>query len=140
MHRWRVLLFGLSATIASLFAGEPPVKSQLPIRGLHVFAPRKSELELCEKFVRDVLPKEGVNTLVLEFNYSFDYKTHPECGDKSALGAADVKRILKACNDFGVKLIPQFNCLGHQSWASNTAALLKKHPEFDETPHVPADN
>src|SRR4029078_9567252 len=39
-----------------------------------------------------------------------------------------------------IKLIPQFNCLGHQSWDKNTAALLKKHPEFDETPHVPKDN
>ncbi len=33
-----------------------------------------------------------------------------------------------------------FNCLGHQSWAANTSALLKKHPEFDETPHIPPDN
>ena len=33
-----------------------------------------------------------------------------------------------------------FNCLGHQSWATNTGPLLKKHPEFDETPHIPADN
>ena len=35
---------------------------------------------------------------------------------------------------------PQFNCLGHQSWARNTAPLLKKYPQFDETPEVPADN
>ena len=115
-------------------------KSSLPIRGLHCFAPQKAQLELCEKFIREVLPKEGVNTLVLEFNYAFNYTSHPELADKSALGAAEVKKLLKACNDAGVKLVPQFNCLGHQSWASNTAALLKKHPEFDEMPGVAADN
>jgi hypothetical protein len=123
----------------SLFGGEAE-KSAFPIRGLHCFAPQKSQLELCEKFVREVLPKEGVNTLVLEFNYAFNYTSHPELADKSALGAAEIKKLLKACNDAGVKLIPQFNCLGHQSWAANTAALLKTHPEFDETPHIPADN
>jgi hypothetical protein len=51
-----------------------------------------------------------------------------------------VKQLLKACREAGVRLVPQFNCLGHQSWAENTYALLKKHPEFDETPHVAADN
>lgn len=128
-----------SAVIA-LHAGETASASGLTVRGLHCFAPRKAELELCEKFVREVLPKEGVNTLVLEINYSFNYASHLELGEKSALGAAEIKRLLKACSDAGVKLVPQFNCLGHQSWASNTAALLKKHPEFDETPHLPADN
>jgi hypothetical protein len=33
-----------------------------------------------------------------------------------------------------VRLIPQINLLGHQSWAKNTGALLRAHPEFDETP------
>ena len=44
------------------------------------------------------------------------------------------------CRQNGIRLIPLFNCLGHQSWATHTGELLKKHPEFDETPHVPADN
>jgi hypothetical protein len=44
------------------------------------------------------------------------------------------------CRQNGIRLIPLFNCLGHQSWAKNTGALLKKHPEFDETPQIPADN
>jgi hypothetical protein len=33
-----------------------------------------------------------------------------------------------------VKLIPQINLLGHQSWAKETAPLLRAHPDFDETP------
>jgi hypothetical protein len=112
----------------------------LPIRGLHCFAPSKADAGLCEKFIREVLPKEGVNHLVLEFNYSFAYRSHPELGDPNALDEKAVKQLLAACRAAGVKLIPQFNCLGHQSWAKTTFALLKKHPEFDETPHVPADN
>jgi hypothetical protein len=35
---------------------------------------------------------------------------------------------------FNVRLIPQFQCLGHQSWKASTAPLLTKYPQFDETP------
>jgi hypothetical protein len=31
-------------------------------------------------------------------------------------------------------VIPQINCLGHQSWSRNTGELLKHYPQFDETP------
>ena len=86
------------------------------------------------EFIRTILPKEGVNTLVIEFNYRFDFQSRPEFGDPSALGKAGVQQIVKACQDSGVQLIPQFNCLGHQSWAKRNASLLEKYPEFDETP------
>jgi hypothetical protein len=112
----------------------------LPIRGLHLMAPDKGGLASAEKFIREVLPKEGVTHLVLEFDYEFAFQSYPELGNPRALDAAAVKQLLKACRESGVKLIPQLNCLGHQSWADHTAALLKKHPEFDETPYVPADN
>jgi len=112
----------------------------LPVRGLHCSAPAKADLALGEKFIREVLPKEGVTHLVLEFGYSFAFKSHPELADRNGLDETGVKQLLKACRESGVKLIPQFNCLGHQSWAANTSALLKQHPEFDETPYVPADN
>lgn len=150
MHRQQWLRWlGLVALVcsASLPAAEPiPAQApgggptMLPVRGLHCFAPSKADAALCEKFIREVLPKEGVNTLILEFGYSYAYRSHPELGDPDALDAQAVRRLVAACKDAGVSLIPQFNCLGHQSWAKSTFALLKKHPEFDETPHVPADN
>jgi hypothetical protein len=112
----------------------------LPVRGLHAFAPNKEDARMCEEFVREVLPKQGVNLLVLEFNYNFAYRSHPELGSADALDAAGVKALVKTCRAAGIKLVPQFNCLGHQSWAKTTYALLKKHPEFDETPALLADN
>jgi hypothetical protein len=41
---------------------------------------------------------------------------------------------LDACRQAGIRLIPQINLLGHQSWSKVTHALLRAHPEFDETP------
>ena len=66
------LLWIVALSCVALRAGEQP----LLVRGLHFFAPRKSELDACEKFIRESLTREGVNTLVIEFNYSFDYKSH----------------------------------------------------------------
>ena len=41
---------------------------------------------------------------------------------------------LENLNKNKIRLIPQFQCLGHQSWERWTFSLLTKHPEFDETP------
>ena len=47
---------------------------------------------------------------------------------------AGAKRFLAACRENGIELVPQFMCLGHQSWAKNTQPLLTKYPELDLTP------
>ena len=105
-----------------------------PIRGLHVSAPGPDELALTIKFIQEALPKEGVNVLVLEFDYRYQFSKRPEMADPGALSLDDVKQLAAACRKAGVRLIPQINCLGHQSWKKNTGRLLRAHPEFDETP------
>lgn len=112
----------------------------LPVRGLHLSAPAKRDAAALVGFIRDSLPKAGVNTLVLEFGYQFNFTSRPEFADPSALGKAEVQQILQACRDVGIELVPQFNCLGHQSWARRTGRLLEKHPEFDESPGKYPDN
>lgn len=106
----------------------------LPIRGLHVSAPKPDEVPLAERFIRDALPKEGVNVLVLEFGYRYQFTRRPEVAEKEALSKADVQKLAAACRRSGIRLIPQINLLGHQSWAKTTHGLLSAHPEFDETP------
>ncbi|MGI6456461.1 MAG: family 20 glycosylhydrolase [bacterium] len=108
--------------------------ASLPVQGLHCSAPGKDDLEMCLKFIEEVLPKEGVNLLILEFGYRFQFESHPELALPNSLDKNDVKKILAACQKANIKLIPQFNCLGHQSWSKTTFPLLTKYPEFDETP------
>jgi len=126
----RTLLEGAGA-LAAAAAPAPPAAD---VRGLHCSAPRPDEMELAERFIREALPKEGVNVLVLEFGYRYRFSRRPEIREDNALGREDAARLLEACRAAGVRLIPQINCLGHQSWAKNTGALLRAHPEFDETP------
>ncbi|MBE3134858.1 MAG: glycoside hydrolase, partial [Acidobacteria bacterium] len=104
------------------------------VRGLHTSSPAKKDLTAALEFIRETLPKEGVNTLILEFNYSYNFQSQPEFADPSALGRDEVRQLAAACREKGIALIPQINCLGHQSWAQTNGRLLQKHPEFDETP------
>ncbi len=104
------------------------------MRGLHVSAPKAEELPACLRFIREALPKEGVNTLVVEFNYQYRFTRRPEVVEADALTREQVKELVSACRQAGVRLIPQINMLGHQSWAKTTFGLLRSHPEFDETP------
>jgi len=131
-----LLLLGLlvAAVASGGEAQQREAGARLPVRGLHTFAPAKKDLAAALKFIREALPKEGVNTLIMEFNYNFDFRSRPEFANPSALGKAEVQQIAKACRDNGIELIPQINCLGHQSWAQRNGRLLVKHPEFDETP------
>ncbi len=97
-------------------------------------APGKKDVPALVAFIGGPLAEEGVNTLILEFNYGFDFKSRPEFADAARLGKDEAASIAKACREKGIELIPQINCLGHQSWAKHTDRFLQKHPEFDETP------
>ncbi len=112
----------------------------LPVRGIHLAAPMPDEIPLAERFIKEALPKEGVNTLVLEINYRYQFTKHPEVIDARPLSQDDLKRLADASRAAGVRLIPMINMLGHQSWAKTTFGLLRAHPEFDETPGKYPDN
>jgi hypothetical protein len=109
-------------------------QATLPVRGLHFAAPSPKDVDICAKFIREVLPREGVNTLVIEFDYKYKFQSHPEVADADALANEDVEKLVGACKDAKVRLIPEMDLLGHQSWAGFTFGLLRSHPEFDETP------
>jgi hypothetical protein len=104
------------------------------VRGLHLSAPRPEELETVLRFIQEALPKEGVNTLFLEFGYRFRNRRSPKVVDEPALTPEQVQSLAAAARMAGLKLIPLVNLLGHQSWSSRTSALLREYPEFDESP------
>ncbi|HQL72144.1 MAG: Glycosyl hydrolase family 20, catalytic domain [Planctomycetes bacterium ADurb.Bin126] len=124
----------LTGILACSSRAAEPRAGPLPVRGLHVSAPSRKDIPAFAEFIRGPLAKAGVNTLIVEFNLRFDFKSRPEFADPSAPNKDDVKRIVDACREAKIQLIPQVNCLGHQSWAKHTGRLLEKHPEFDETP------
>ncbi len=107
-----------------------------PVRGFCIAAPRTAEVDRFVKFIREELVPARVNTLILRVDYNFQYKSRPELAEPGGLSLADVKKIVLACKEGSISVIPQINLLGHQSWAGTTNNLLRKYPQFDETPHV----
>lgn len=113
---------------------------RLPVRGIYLSVPKPDEVPMVVEFIRKRVPREGVNLLVMEINYRYEYTSHPEVVDADALSREDVKALVAACRAAGVRLIPLINLFGHQSWEKTTFGLLRAHPEFDETPGKYPDN
>src|SRR5687768_5175588 len=107
------------------------IDSLLPVRGFCIGAPKPEGVEAFTKFIVEELAPRKVNTLILRIDYSYEFKSHPELIDSSALSKADVRKMVNACKKNNIHLIPQINLLGHQSWASRTGKLLAVYPQFD---------
>jgi hypothetical protein len=78
----------------------------------------------------------GMNVLVWEIDYSFEFQSHPDLRYGYAVTKAEARAMAAQCRKYGVRLIPLFNCFGHQSIEDDgpNLPLIAKHPEFDETP------
>lgn len=131
-----LLLFPFAMLAPAAETTRPP--AAMPVQSLMMFFPAPAVFEDFLKFVREDLPREGVTHLVLQIDYGYQFKSRPEMA--GTVSEADVKRVVAACREAGVELVPLVNCFGHQSWAKTTHRLLTVYPEFDETPGKFPDN
>ena len=133
-----ILLFAVNENAKSTpLQNQPTLSDTLPVRGFEIVVPRPSGVDSFVTFIKKELIPRHVNTLVLRVDYSYQFKSHPELIDSFALSEKDVKKIVRACKQGDIKIIPQINLLGHQSWANRLGKLLSVYPQFDETPWVP---
>lgn len=135
----RALFFSIILVIGALCAGSARAGSDLRRAGnwraLHVIN-YASDADL-EALGRNVpkLAALGINVLILEVNYHFDFKSHPELRHGNApITKAGARRLAALCRSQGIRLIPEFQSLGHQSWKSETFPLLTVYPQLDLTP------
>ena len=83
----------------------------------------------------EALAKQGINVVILEVDYNFKFKSHPELRRGTDPITRDgARRFAALCKKLGIRLIPQFQSLGHQSWEAETFPLLTVYPKFDLTP------
>lgn len=120
---------------SDIFAGNGSEKV-FQVRGFCINAPAPADLDRFVKFVDEELAPRGVNTLLLLGDYNYQFETYPQLRDSNALSKAEVKKIVAVCRKNKIRIIPQINLIGHQSWANHTGNLLKSFPEFDETPWI----
>ena len=119
-----------------LVQAQATLDSLMPVRGFAIAAPTSHNLDSFVVFINKVLAPNKVNTLILRIDFRYEFKSQPELVDKGALSHAEVKKIVAAAKKEGIRIIPQVNLLGHQSWAESLGKLLQVYPQFDETPWV----
>ena len=130
----RKIVFSLLATV--LMLGALQAQGTLEVNGLCIAAPSREEAAKFITFIDNDISPLGINTLVLRVDFNYAYTSRPELRDDDPLTLEQVKAIVGTCRDNGIRLIPQINLLGHQSWAEKVNKLLEVYPEFDETPGV----
>jgi hypothetical protein len=134
--RSTVITLLIALFFLSMAEAQNPLDEVLPVRGLCIGAPSPEGLDPFIQFIKTELAPRKVNTLIVRIDFEYEYESHPELRDENPLSKAQVKKLVAACRESGIRLIPQINLLGHQSWASKVGKLLEVYPQFDETPHV----
>jgi len=135
MYRKLILFSSLFLAVLCLNA-KTSIDELMPVRGLSIAAPGPQGVNQFVSFIEEELASRHINVLILRVDYNYQYKSHPELRDSVALSEQDVKKLVSVCREHGIRIVPQINLLGHQSWAGRTLNLLKEYPEFDETPSV----
>src|SRR4051794_32762833 len=103
----RILLIIACFFYLPLVYAQNNVDSLLPVRGFCIGSPKPQDVDAFVKFIREELATRKVNTLILRVDYNYQYQSHPELSDSAALSKADVQKMVTACNETGIQLIPQ---------------------------------
>lgn len=130
-----LVVFCLLALLPANLTATRAVKADRPWVAVHLIGYESdADLEALEQQLPQ-LAARGVNVIVLEVDYAFDFRSHPELrvSDK-VITRAGARRFVQTCRKHGISVIPQFQSFGHQSWEKKTGPLLTKYPELDMTP------
>ena len=138
-HLILILVWLFSAAWNSPVYPQVSAEKIFQVKGFSCTSPRHHEVDRFVKFIDEELAPRGVNTLVVfvcDKDYNYQFESYPQLSDPSLLSKEDVKKIVACCRKNNIRVIPQINLLGHQSWREKPNKLLEKFPEFDETPHI----
>jgi len=119
-----------SALVVSQALAASPAK---PWLGVHVMLGNRGQALAMTEAVGG-LADAGINAIVAEINYGFEFQSHPELQSDNPCSKEQIGKLVAECRKRNVRLIPQFQCLGHQSWSKHTFTLLTRYPQFDESP------
>jgi len=114
-------------------ASEVPKTSPTLTLGIHLTVQRGADVaRLVEEL--PALAELGINWIILEVNYAYTYRSHPELNAPGDITSAEAENLGAQCKRLRIRLVPQLQSVGHQSWKQHTGRLLTKYPQFDETP------
>jgi hypothetical protein len=139
-HATRMVCFLLGLTTllhpaAAADSDERKPKQGEPWRALHLLNyDTDKDLETLGGQVPK-LGELGLNVIILEVDYHFRLRADPKLRQgREPITPQGAAKLAAVCRKNGIRLIPEFQCLGHQSWKGETFPLLTVYPELDLTP------
>ncbi len=139
---WVSSVVGTALCLGITSAG-PGAAQRARWRGVHVMAwgpaGGPDGIAPLKRAITEVLVPLGVNVIVYEVGYNFEFQSHPELRYPQVITRAQARDLAQFCRRHSIRLIPQFNCLGHQSWVRQSVIfpLMVKYPEVEEVPNLP---
>jgi hypothetical protein len=137
MKSYKIILIIIIAALIGCSSIKETIgpKSGEKWRGIHLLG-YGNDSSLAE--LGTIVPKlssMGINIIILEVDYNFQFQSYPELrnGDQQ-ITKEGAGKFAEICRENNIELIPEFQSLGHQSWAQETFPLLTKYPQFDLTP------
>src|SRR5262249_39315591 len=77
---------------------EPTKRAQASCRGIPMMSPGRQGLPLLKRAIAEKLAPMGVNVLILEINYGFAFRSHPELASgENALRVEDARDLAETC-------------------------------------------
>ena len=107
-------------------------------KGVLLTAPLTEDVDDVIKLIDEYLAPRGVNMIMLQIRYRYQFRRHPECCGYDPLSEKDVKRILAVCKKHNMALIPKINLCDHQSGlpANPTDGILHGHTSEEPLPDI----
>src|SRR5690349_23841739 len=126
-------LSAVTLVLVSIFVSD--AKPKQPWRALHLLNyDTDADLDALAKNL-EPLARQGINVIILEVDYNFACASHPELRrGTNPITRDGARRFAAACRKQNIRVIPEFQSLGHQSWKTETFPLLTVYPKFDLTP------
>ncbi len=132
---WVAIVLLLTASVARADGVRPGPKKGEPWRAVHLLNyDTDKDLETLGGQI-PTLAEKGLNVIVLEVDYHLRFRSYPKLRQgRDPITPEGAAKLAALCKKHGIRLIPEFQCLGHQSWKAQTFPLLTVYPELDLTP------
>ena len=104
---------------------QPPTQptQKSPVRGFHLDLRIQVMTLPALKQLAQALQKQGINTLVMEWEATYPFQKHPLIPNRYAYSRADVTAFVAYCNGLGIDVIPLQQSFGHVEY-------MLRHPRY----------
>lgn len=106
------LIFLLNTAIAHKIS-RPYYNKEFTVKGFHLDLRIQVMKPDALKDLADKLSSLGINTLIMEWEATFPFESHPLIPNKHAYTKEDIAEFIRYCQNLGIDVIPLQQSLGH---------------------------